>query len=101
MNIIPFVHEGLGNSSYLVGLNGGEAVLLDPDRGADRYLEAAKARGWRISSVIETHLHADFVSGAREAACGSGARVFTPAGAECRFPHQPVAGGERIQLGGG
>ena len=100
INIIPFVHEGLGNSSYLVGLNGGEAVLFDPDRSAGRYLEVAKARGWRITSVIETHLHADFVSGAREIAYASGARVLLPAGSECRFSHQPVAGGERIQLGG-
>jgi rhodanese-related sulfurtransferase/glyoxylase-like metal-dependent hydrolase (beta-lactamase superfamily II) len=99
MNVIPFVHEGLGNSSYLVGLGDGEAALVDPDRTVRRYLEAAEARGWRISSILETHLHADFVSGAREAGQATGARIFASEGAECRFPHQAVKAGERISGG--
>ena len=100
MNTIPFVHEGLGNSSYLVELNDGEAVLVDPDRSVGRYLETAEARGWHIAAVMETHLHADFVSGARDVAHATGARIFSPEGAACRFPHQPVKAGERIRLGG-
>jgi glyoxylase-like metal-dependent hydrolase (beta-lactamase superfamily II)/rhodanese-related sulfurtransferase len=100
MDIIPFVHEGLGNSSYLVGLSDGEALLFDPDRSVDRYLRAAEDRGWRIASIFETHLHADFVSGARELAVAADGRVFCSAAAECRFPHQPVRAGERIRLGG-
>ena len=100
MNVIPFVHEGLGNSSYLVGLNDGEAVLVDPDRSAGRYLRAAEERGWRIASVIETHLHADFISGAREVAHAMGARVFVPEGAKVQFDHQPAKAGERMRLGG-
>ncbi len=99
MTVIPFVHEGLGNSSYLVALGGGEAALLDPDRNVRRYLEAAEARGLRISSIFETHLHADFVSGAREAGQATGARIFASEGAECRFPHQAVKAGERISSG--
>ncbi|MCH8850534.1 MAG: MBL fold metallo-hydrolase [Chloroflexi bacterium] len=99
MNVIPFVHEGLGNSSYLVELGEGEAALVDPDRVARRYLQAAEERGWRISTILETHLHADFVSGARDVAEATGARIFGSAGAEYRFPHHGVAAGERIQSG--
>ena len=73
MYVIPFVHEGLGNSSYLVQVGEGEAALIDPDRTVGRYLEAARSRGWKIVSIFETHLHADFVSGALEAAHLTGA----------------------------
>ncbi len=90
MNTIPFVHEGLGNSSYLVELNDGEAVLVDPDRNVRRYLETAAARGRHIAAVMETHLHADFVSGARDVAHATGAPILAPEGAACRFPHRPV-----------
>ncbi len=101
MNVIPFVHEGLGNSSYLVGLGDGEALLVDPDRTIWRYLRAAEERGgWRIAAVFETHLHADFVSGAREAAHATGARLFLPAGAQSRLDHHGVAPGERVGLAG-
>ncbi|MEX2246730.1 MAG: MBL fold metallo-hydrolase, partial [Dehalococcoidia bacterium] len=100
MNVVPFVHEGLGNSSYLVGLSDATALLVDPDRSVQRYLEAAAARGWRIDAVFETHLHADFVSGAREIAAASGAKLFLPAGAQSRLPHHAVAAAERLTLDG-
>lgn len=103
MNVVPFVHEGLGNSSYLVGVDDDEALLVDPDRNVDRYLRAADARGWRITTVLETHLHADFISGVHEL----GARrevpednLRVPAGAQARFPHRPIATGERITVAG-
>ncbi|HXG37025.1 MAG TPA: rhodanese-like domain-containing protein [Dehalococcoidia bacterium] len=99
MKIIPFVHEGLGNSSYLVGLDGGDAVLVDPDRSVQRYIVQAEQLGWRISAVLETHLHADFVSGARELAAREAA-LYIPEGAQVRFSHQPVAPGQKLQLGG-
>lgn len=66
MQVVPFVREGLGNSSYLVQVGESEAVLIDPDRSVDRYLRSARERGWKIGAVLETHLHADFVSGALE-----------------------------------
>ncbi len=100
MKTIPFVHEGLGNSSYLVGLEGGAAVLVDPDRSVQRYLDAAQAHGWRIASVIETHLHADFVSGAHELAAVVEAQLFLPAGAESRLVHHPVRAPEKLTLDG-
>lgn len=100
MNVMPFVHEGLGNSSYLVELAGREALLVDPDRSAERYARAAKDRGLRIVAVLETHLHADFVSGARELAGAVNAELWLPEDAEARFAHRPLAAGQTLMLGG-
>jgi glyoxylase-like metal-dependent hydrolase (beta-lactamase superfamily II)/rhodanese-related sulfurtransferase len=99
MNIIPFVHEGLGNSSYLVQVGQDEAVLVDPNRSVEQYLRAAEERGWRISALVETHLHADFVSGARNLAHEAGAEIYTPAQSDVDFPHRPVKPGERFGFG--
>lgn len=100
MNVVPFVHEGLGNSSYLVGIGAGRALLVDPDRTVGRYLEEAGARGWTIEAVLETHLHADFVSGAHEVAAATGATLFLPRDAAVRLPHEPVEALRRITLDG-
>jgi hydroxyacylglutathione hydrolase len=70
----------LAQYAYLVGCQQtGEALLIDPERDVDRYLEAAKAEGLRITAVAETHIHADFLSGARELAEGEGVRVYLSA----------------------
>lgn len=66
MDVQLFHDAGLGNGSYLIDAGAGRGVLVDPDRRARRYLEAAGERGVEIVSVLETHLHADFVSGALE-----------------------------------
>jgi len=100
MEVVPFVHEGLGNSSYLVGLPTGEALLTDPDRTVGRYLQTAEARGWRITTVLETHLHADFISGSRELASAVGARLLIPSGAHAQFGHVPLEAGERVHVDG-
>jgi hydroxyacylglutathione hydrolase len=61
--------EGLAQYAYLIGCQRtGEALLIDPERDVDRYLAIAEAEGLRITSVAETHIHADFLSGARELA---------------------------------
>ena len=100
MDVVSFVHEGLGNSSYLVQVAEGEAVLVDPDRSIDRYLQAADSHGWRVVSVFETHLHADFVSGSLETAHAAGARVYLPEAAHARFPHNPLEVGQRVRTSG-
>lgn len=100
MTVVPFVHEGLGNSSYLVELGEKKAALIDPDRNVRRYLQAAESRGWDIDAVFETHLHADFVSGAREAANATGARIFAPQAGTYRFPIEPMKAGDRMRFGG-
>ena len=100
MNVVPFVHEGLGNSSYLIGLDGGTAILVDPDRTVQRYVDAAVVRGWRIDAMLETHLHADFVSGAHELAAAVGATLFVPEREELRLPHHGVGAAQRWTLDG-
>ena len=100
MRTIQFVHEGLGNSSYILDLGNGSALLIDPDRTADRYIEALTANGLAAAGIFETHLHADFVSGARELAAQTGAPIFVPSEAGSRLPHQGLAGGQSLQIDG-
>ena len=99
MNVIPFVHDGLGNSSYLMEVGTDEAVLVDPSRCVDQYLRAAEDRGWRIRTVLETHLHADFVSGTRDVAQATDADIYVPEEGHVRFAHRPLKPGERIRVG--
>ena len=85
MNTIPFVHEGLGNSSYIIDLGNQTAVVVDPDRIVDRYLDVLEARKLKLAGVFETHLHADFVSGAKELAARIDVPIFMAADAGARF----------------
>jgi hydroxyacylglutathione hydrolase len=69
--------EKLAQASYLIGSEAtGEAVVVDPNRAVDRYLDMARREGLRITHVTETHIHADFVSGSRELAQRAGARLY-------------------------
>jgi rhodanese-related sulfurtransferase/glyoxylase-like metal-dependent hydrolase (beta-lactamase superfamily II) len=99
VKVIPFVHEGLGNSSYLVEVAPGKAVAVDPDRTAARYLNAAATNSLQVTAVLETHVHADFITGALEIASATGATVYTPSGSGVRYDHRPVTGGEGVRLG--
>lgn len=72
-----FYDEALAQASYMLGCQtAGEAVVVDPRRDPDLYLAAAKEEGLRIAFVTETHIHADFLSGSRELAKRSGARLL-------------------------
>src|SRR5205085_11401409 len=75
-------------------------MLIDPLRDVDRYRRAAESLSVRITHVLETHLHADFISGARELAAQIGAVIGASAGAELEFEHRPLAEGDRLALGG-
>jgi hydroxyacylglutathione hydrolase len=97
--IVPVVDEGLGNSSYLVDLGDGRALVVDPVRDPTPYLDLAHQRRLRITHAVETHLHADFVSGSRELAA-QGARILAARAAELRFPHQGLDDQEELDLGG-
>ena len=67
----------LAQYAYLVGCQKtGEALIIDPERDVDRYVEMAKAEGLTIVAVAETHIHADFISGARELAECHDARLY-------------------------
>jgi len=96
----PFVDEGLGNSSYLVGSEETKVgVLIDPLRDVDLYLGRARQRGITIEYVLDSHLHADFISGARELASETGARIGASAEAGHPFPHEPLREGDRVRVG--
>ncbi|MBA2317864.1 MAG: MBL fold metallo-hydrolase, partial [Euzebyales bacterium] len=99
MEIVPIVDEGLGNSSYLVGLGDGRALVVDPFRDPSPYLAACDRRGWRVAFTAETHLHADFVSGSRELAA-RGAEIVVPARARVAFPARGLDDGDEVDLGG-
>ncbi|HET8644317.1 MAG TPA: MBL fold metallo-hydrolase, partial [Vicinamibacteria bacterium] len=89
----------LAQASYMVGSEG-EAAVVDPRRDVDEYLAEAAAQGLRIRYVVETHLHADFVSGHRELAQRTGAEILISARAEAAFPHRPLRDGDQVALGG-
>ncbi len=101
MVIKQFVDEGLGNSSYLIGSEEtGLAAAIDPQRDVDRYVRVADGLGLRLTHAFETHLHADFVSGARElAAQVAGLSVAASAEAELAFEHLPLREGDTLSLG--
>jgi hydroxyacylglutathione hydrolase len=88
----------LAHASYAVSSDG-VAAIIDPQRDVDIYLEAAARGGWKIDHIIETHLHADFVSGHRELAERTGAQIYLGAGSGCEFPHVAVKDGDEVQFG--
>ena len=88
----------LAQASYLIG-DEGEAAVVDPRRDVQEYLDEAAAAGLAIRYVIETHLHADFVSGHLELAERTGATVVIGAQAGALFPHLAVRDGDELRLG--
>jgi glyoxylase-like metal-dependent hydrolase (beta-lactamase superfamily II)/rhodanese-related sulfurtransferase len=88
----------LAHASYLIGSEG-EAAVVDPQRDVEQYIKEAEANGFKIKYVIETHLHADFVSGHRELADRTGAQIVFGQKAGALFPHLPVKDGDELQIG--
>jgi hydroxyacylglutathione hydrolase len=88
----------LAHASYMLGSEG-VAAVIDPQRDVELYLEEANKNGLRIEHVIETHLHADFVSGHRELAARTGAKIYVGAKAGAQFPHVSVSQGDEISFG--
>ena len=98
--IEPFVDTALGNSAYLIGSDTTKkGVLIDPLRDVDRYLNAASQRGLTLTHVLDTHLHADFVSGNRKIAHQTGALIGASAEAGVGFDHHPLTEDSIIDLG--
>jgi glyoxylase-like metal-dependent hydrolase (beta-lactamase superfamily II)/rhodanese-related sulfurtransferase len=86
--------------SYMIGdLTTGRAVVVDPQRDISGYLADAEDNGLRIERVIETHFHADFLSGHLELARATGAVISYGDRAEADFPVEPLAHGQRLELG--
>src|SRR5215469_17921364 len=88
----------LAHASYLIGSDG-EAAVVDPQRDVDQYVEEARRQGMKIKYVVETHLHADFVSGHHELAERTGAQIYLGAGSGATFPHSAVKDGDAFQFG--
>lgn len=97
--VLPFVDEGLGNAAHMFGSQESKvAAIVDPLRDVDQYVAASEHYGFRIAYAMDTHLHNDFVSGTRELAAKTGARVIASADAGLGFDHLPLRGGESVDL---
>ncbi|QZA32426.1 MBL fold metallo-hydrolase [Hydrogenibacillus sp. N12] len=108
MLLRTFVDEKLAHYSYLVGCQAtGEAIVIDPMRNIEPYLETAAREGVRIVGAAETHIHADFVSGARELADRVGATLYLSDEGDENWkyryldglPHRLLKDGDVIQIG--
>ncbi|MEZ4537658.1 MAG: MBL fold metallo-hydrolase [Cyanobacteriota/Melainabacteria group bacterium] len=88
----------LAHASYLIGSEG-EAAVIDPQRDIDQYMKEAEREGLRIKYVIETHLHADFVSGHKELAEKTGAEIVFGHSAQAAFPHIAAKDGDLLEIG--
>ncbi len=99
----PVVHqiadEALGNTSYLVEIGDGKAIAVDPRRDVGEHFALAARRAVEIVASLETHLHADFVSGSRELAEAVGAEIVAAEEAGLTFPHRSVVEEDRFSLG--
>ena len=97
-----FYDTSLAQASYLIGCQRtGEALIVDPNRDVEQYIAAAEKEGLRVSHVTETHIHADFVSGARELAERTGAQLLLSdeGGAEWRYAFAASAGAKLLRDG--
>src|SRR5437763_3047579 len=88
----------LAHASYLMGSDG-DAAVVDPQRDVDQYIDAAQAQNLKIKYIIETHVHADFVSGHRELAAKTGAQIVFGKEAGAAIPHRAVKDGDEIGNG--
>ncbi|MGB6384271.1 MAG: rhodanese-like domain-containing protein [Terriglobales bacterium] len=88
----------LAHASYMIGSEG-EAAVVDPQRDVDIYLKAAEEQNLKIRHIFETHLHADFVSGHKELAARTGAKIYIGAHADAGFPHRPLIDGFEVKMG--
>jgi glyoxylase-like metal-dependent hydrolase (beta-lactamase superfamily II)/rhodanese-related sulfurtransferase len=97
MIVQQFFVEGLAHSSYLLG-GTNTCAIVDPRRDVEIYLNAAKSLDMKITHILETHLHADFVSGHIDLAEKTGAKIYAPKSGECKFNHIGLAEGDRKPL---
>ncbi|MFB7452103.1 rhodanese-like domain-containing protein [Streptomyces sp. NPDC056194] len=99
-HLIPLVDHGLGNSAYLVDLGDGRALAVDAGRDLRALHTAARERGLTVAYAADTHLHADFLSGALQLGHDHGAAVLASAAGHRAFDHQGLADGDEVDLGG-
>jgi hydroxyacylglutathione hydrolase len=100
VDLVPLVDDGLGNSAYLVDLGDGRALVVDVSRDLRAVHEAAAKRGLTVAFAADTHLHADFLSGANQLAATAGAKVLASAAGHREFAHTGLHDGDEVDLGG-
>ncbi|MEU8250667.1 hypothetical protein [Nonomuraea sp. NPDC048916] len=99
-HLIPLIDEGLGNSAYLLDLGDGRALAMDASRDLRALREAAERRGPRVAFAADTHLHADFLSGAVQLGHDSGSTILASAAGRRTFDHHGLVDGDEVDLGG-
>jgi hydroxyacylglutathione hydrolase len=99
MRVHNFVDEGLGHSSYLIDLGDGTAAVVDPPRFPTGHEETARRSGLRVAWTLDTHSHADYVTGSPALAARTDAVFVAPAASRLAVPHRPVADGDTFVLG--
>jgi hydroxyacylglutathione hydrolase len=100
IDLVPLVDEGLGNSAYLVDLGDGRALVVDVSRDLRAVHAAASGRGLTVAFAADTHLHADFLSGAYQLGAKCGAHVLASAAGHREFTHTGLHDGDEVDLGG-
>ncbi len=98
-SVVQVRRRGKGCLSYVVGA-GSRALVIDPSTAIERYVRIAAARGWRIDHVVDTHLHADHLSGARQLAASCGATLWLSPSDPFHFDFEPLVDGATLELGG-
>ena len=97
MFVQQFFVKGIAHSSYLLG-GAKTCAIIDPRRDIEIYLDAAKEMNMKITHILETHLHADFISGHLELAEKTGAAIYAPKAGRCSFKHTGVAEGSTFTI---
>jgi hydroxyacylglutathione hydrolase len=100
VDLVPLVDEGLGNSAYLVDLGDGRALVVDVSRDLRAVHAAAARRGLTVAFAADTHLHADFLSGAHQLGVTNGTKVLASAAGNREFAHTGLHDGDEVDLGG-
>ena len=101
MKISDVVDEGLGHSSYLIDVGDGTVAIIDPPRFPSAHEALAGEKGLRIAWTVDTHSHADYVTGSPALAARTGATFMAPAASCLETPHHPIADGDSVDLGCG
>ena len=97
MQVVQFFVKGIAHISYILA-GKQNCAIIDPRRDTDIYLEEAKSRGLKITHILETHIHADFVSGHLDLAEVTGAKIYAPRAANCEFEHVELAEGDTFEI---
>jgi glyoxylase-like metal-dependent hydrolase (beta-lactamase superfamily II)/rhodanese-related sulfurtransferase len=97
MIVQSFFVNGLSHISYIMA-GSKTCAVIDPRRDIQIYLDTAKAMGVKITHILETHLHADFISGHMDLAQKTGAKIYAPKAGKCQFDHVALSEGDKFEM---